>query len=654
MDFFAAQDQARRRTRVLVVLFGLSILGIVLALYVPLNVIMGSRPGGHDLRLLLQVATPVSLFILGGAWWRLRSLRSGGATVAALMGARRVAPGTDAPDEQRLLNVVEEMALASGVPVPALFVMEQEEGINAFAAGYSIHDAAVVVTRGALDRLDREELQGVVAHEFSHIMNGDMRLNIRMMGVLYGLLLLTVVGRGVLRSAAYGGRRRGKEAGGALLLGVALVAVGYLGVFFGKLLKAAISREREYLADAAAVQFTRNPAGVAGALKKISMLYPGSVVQDHHAEELSHLFFASGLRDRWLSMPFFRTHPPLEERIRRIDTAWDGRYDVKVPEVMRERADAERADRVPGVGVPPMARMGLPTAAVIATMGAPAAVHLAYGRQRLDGIPPSLRDAAHDEAGAQALIFALLLTGRGAERQEGGGGDDVRERQLDLIATYGGADMVRGTIALAATVAGTGADARLAMVDLALPSLHALSEPRAVAFRRTAQWLVRADDRVDMFEYALVHILARHLRTVEPPGAGLGRRVHSFKPLREDAQLVLSAIAHSGARTVAEAEAAFAAAAERLPGPAHPLAIQPPGAIDLPRMDRAIQRLETAAPGVRRRFVDACAHCVAFDGRVLPAEAETLRAVAEALDCPLPPLSALPPIPASSPPRVPA
>jgi Zn-dependent protease with chaperone function len=639
MDFFAAQDQARRRTRILVVLFGLSILGIVLAVYIPLNLVMGGRHGAHDPWLLLQVATPISLFILGGTWWRLRSLRAGGAPVAALMGARRVLPNTDDPGDQRLLNVVEEMALASGVPVPAVFVLDREEGINAFAAGYSIHDAAVVVTRGTLERLDRDELQGVIAHEFSHILNGDMRLNIRMVGVLYGLLLLTVVGRGVLRGTAYGGRRRGKEAGGALAIGLGLMVAGYLGVFFGKLLKAAISREREYLADAAAVQFTRNPAGIAGALKKITMLFPGSVIENHHAEELSHVFFASGLREGWLAMPFFRTHPPLEERLRRIDRTWDGRYDVKVPDVMKERVAAERADRVPGAGVPPMARLGLPTAAVIASVGAPAAIHLAYARQLLDRIPPALREAAHDEKGAQALIFALLIA------EETG---EVRERQLEVIAGFGGAELAHAAETLAAAVAEAGPDARLALLDLALPSLHALSEPSAVGFRRTAQWLIRADGRVSMFDYALVHMLARHLRPGERDSPGLARQIHSFQPLRDDVQLVLSTVAHSGAASLPEAEASFVAAAARLPDAARPLALQPADTIDLPRMDRAIQRLERSSIGIRRRFVDACAHCVAFDGQVLPAEAETLRAIAEALDCPMPPFGA------DAPARVPA
>jgi Zn-dependent protease with chaperone function len=626
MDFFAAQEEARKRTRLLVVLFGLAILGIVFLIYLPANLWFTGGRGGYDPVLFAQIALPVSLFILAGSWWRLRSLRAGGPTVATLMGGRQVLPNAHGPAERRLLNIVEEMALASGTPVPAVFVLDREEGVNAFAAGYSIHDAAVVVTRGCLERLDRDELQGVMAHEFSHILNGDMRLNIRLVGILYGLLLLTVVGRGILRGAAYSGHRRDRSGGAqAAALGLGLMAVGYVGIFFGKLIKSAISREREYLADAAAVQFTRNPGGIAGALKKIEMLYPGGVLEDHHAEELSHVFFVNGLREGWVNL--FRTHPPIERRIRRIDPRWDGRYDVKVPDIMKERAEAARADRVPGEGVPAMARMGLPVAAVVASMGAPAAVHLAYARRLLDRIPDALRDAAHDAEGARALVFALLL-----DPEPG----TVRADQLERIREYGGDAVVRAAENLADGVLASGPDARLALLDLALPALRTLPVAQATPFRRTAQHLIRADGQVRMFDYAVVHILARHLASDREPARDRSASIHSFRPIRDEVELVLSAVARSGASTDREAEAAFRAAADRLPGTVGELALRPEPAVDVVRVDRALRRLEEATLGIRRRLVDACAHCVAFDGQVLADEAEALRAIAEALDCPLP------------------
>jgi Zn-dependent protease with chaperone function len=630
MDFFAAQEEARKRTRLLVVLFGLAILGIVLLIYLPASLWLTGGWGGFDPVLFAQIAIPVSLFILAGSWWRLRSLRAGGPTVATLMGGRQVLPNTLAPPERRLVNIVEEMALASGTPVPAVFVLDREEGINAFAAGYSIHDAAVVVTRGCLEHLDRDELQGVIAHEFSHILNGDMRLNIRLVGLLYGLLLLTVVGRGILRGAAYSGHRRDRGGGAqAAIVGLGLLVVGYVGIFFGKLIKSAISREREYLADAAAVQFTRNPGGIVGALKKIEMLYPGGVLRDHHAEELSHVFFADGLREGWVSL--FRTHPPVERRIRRIDPRWDGRYDVKVPDAMKARAEAARAERVPGEGVPAMARMGLPAAAVMASMGAPAAVHLTYAQRLLERIPDALRDAAHDAEGARALVFALLL-----DPEPGA----VRAEQLERIGEYGGDVVARAAENLASGVLASGPDARLALLDLALPVLRTLPVAQATPFRRTAQRLIRADGKVRMFDYAVVHILDRHLASGRKPARDRSARIHSFARIREEVEIILSAVARSGASAEREAEAAFRASADRLPAAVGELALRPEPAVDVVRVDRALRHLEEATLGIRRRLVDACAHAVAFDGQVLGDEAEALRAIAEALDCPLPPIGA--------------
>ncbi|HWV58524.1 MAG TPA: M48 family metallopeptidase, partial [Longimicrobiales bacterium] len=330
MDFFQAQESARARSRVLVALFLGAVVAIIVTVYVVIQIVLaatgGMAPGFYP-ELFAVVAIGTSLLIAGGSGFRTLQLRSGGASVAEMLGGRRVSPDTRDIAERRLLNVVEEMAIASGMPVPAVFVLDAEQGINAFAAGYTIHDAAVAVTRGTLERLDRDELQGVIAHEFSHILNGDMRLNVRLIGLLFGILLLSVVGRGLLRGAAYGGRGRKGGGGQVALIGLALTLLGFVGVFFGRLIKAAVSRQREFLADAAAVQFTRNPGGLADALKKIggATARGGSLVRNHHAEELSHLFFAEGVQ-RAFAGGALSTHPPLDERIRRIEPNWDGKY----------------------------------------------------------------------------------------------------------------------------------------------------------------------------------------------------------------------------------------------------------------------------------------------------------------------------------------
>jgi Zn-dependent protease with chaperone function len=642
VDFFAAQDAARRQSRRLMVLFGAAVAAIIGVAYLPLHVTIGPGPGAPpDPGLLAAVAAVLLLVIGAGSAHRTGQLRAGGAAVATGAGGRFVPPASTDPAERRLLNIVEEMALASGVPVPIVFVLDAEEGVNAFAAGHTIHDAAIAVTAGALRLLDRAELQGVVAHEFSHILNGDMRLNIRLIGLLHGILLLTIAGRGLLHGAGGSGRgwtrrRRGGDVQLALV-GAALVIVGSVGVAAGKLIRAALSRQREFLADAAAAQFTRDPGGLAGALRKIGAVPRGSHVDSHRAEELSHLFFASGFRRSVFGA--LDTHPPLEQRIRRLDPAWDGRYPVS-PALARPPL-SRRAQGTPGAAAfvasvgptgptgptGPITPVAAAPAALLAATGAPSADHLAQAQRFLAGLPPELSAAAHDAREAQALIFALLRSKDPV----------VAEAERAVLRSFGGAALVAAVDALVPPVRALGGAARLALLDLALPALHALDGTHRATFRRAVHQVVRADGEATLFEYALARTLARHLAGPgDPPPPA--RALHSLRPLREDVQALLSALAWSDAADATSARAAFTAAVQRLPPGVGHLQLQPAGPPDLARIDRALRRLEAGSPGVRGRFLDACAHAVAHDGVVTGAEAELLRAVAEGLDCPIPPL----------------
>ena len=354
MNFFDYQDRARKWTRLLVVLYALAVLLTILSVYAvviivfhaaapavvnvtsphhllsadPVMVFPDDRNisywGWWEPGWFLWSALLTALVLLSGTVYKVVELAGGGAVVARLMGGSPVELQTAEPGEQRLRNVVEEMAIASGTPVPELYVLP-DESINAFAAGHTTHDAAIAVTRGALRVLTRDELQGVIAHEFSHILNCDMRLNIRLMGLLNGLLLIALSGYYLMRFSGNAMPRRGKGAGAVALLalfGLLIMVVGYIGVFFANLIKAAIGREREYLADASAVQFTRNPAGLAGALKKIAALSEGSMIESPAAAQTSHFFIAEPGVSSWLN--FLATHPPLEDRIRRLDPAFTG------------------------------------------------------------------------------------------------------------------------------------------------------------------------------------------------------------------------------------------------------------------------------------------------------------------------------------------
>ena len=660
MDFFDAQDQARRVSRLLIVLFLGAVVGMIAIVYLTVLVAMGLAPLGsggglpgatpgpgtewfafHP-EILGAVALGMGILIGGGTAFRTSQLSRGGGAVADLLGGRRVDPATQDPGERVLLNVVEEMSIASGLPVPAVFVMDGEQGINAFAAGHSPTDAAVAVTRGALDLLTRDELQGVIAHEFSHILNGDMRLNVRLMGLLFGILLLSVVGRGVLRGGMLGGGRRSSggrrgSGGQVAIVGVVLILLGYLGVVFGRLIQAAVSRQREFLADAAAVEFTRNPEGLAGALKRIGG-GGGSRIQNHHAQEAGHLFFAGGTGRALLRLT--STHPPLEERVRRLDPRWDGSFElppsagVAGPGAPRVGAPPAGAGRTPlegRQGAMAGTLRGFP-AILLASAGAPQPRHVDYARRLLADVPPPLREAVRTPEGAVPTVLALLQAGMADTAAAGAG---------EHISGALGKETARRTAELAGAVRSLGPAARLPLLELALPSLRTLPRDRANALRSTVRTLIGQREEVRPFDFALFHLLQRTLAAGS--GDGPARRPGStpLSRLRGEAEILLSAVARSATGNEIQVARAFHEGAAQLvsgAGEETGYQLRPRNDVGLDRVDAALDRMEGAAPAARKAFLNAAATTVQADGHVEVEEAEMLRALAEALDIPLPPL----------------
>ena len=656
MDFFEAQGQARSLSRRLVLLFGLAVALMIVGVYFVAVIAlglgaseMGIEAGPQTLfhpGLFVAVTAGMLLVIGGGSAFRTAQLRKGGSAVAELLGGRRIDPGSRDPLERRLLNVVEEMSIASGIPVPAVYVMDGEQGINAFAAGHTIHDAAVAITRGGLETLTRDELQGVMAHEFSHILNGDMRLNVRLMGVLFGILILTVVGRGILRGGymSRGGRRSGGRDGGGgqiVLIGIALIILGYLGVLFGRLIQAAVSRQREFLADAAAVQFTRNPDGISGALRKIGGAVDGSKLQNHHAQEAGHLFFSEGVRGAFARS--FATHPPLRTRIKRVNPGWDGSYldptPVAIPSAEQERRAQKKAGGAGGRAPFPLpfplpgfpeggGALGGAALGAVAAAGTLNAGHLAQARSILGGIAEEVRTATRSPEGAVAVMVGLLLDEDPA----------VRTRQERTVESGLGPETLARAKALAPAIRSAGAGARLPLLELCLPSLRALDAERGEALSRVVGPLTRADGKVHAFDFALYHLLRRALpggpdaATSARVGPGLSRR-------HREAETLLSAVAWAGSSDAERVEASFLAGAGALgPGAAAAVALQPSAGLDLERVDEALGRLETLPPKDRRTLLQALERTVMADGEVIAEEHELLRAVAEALDVPMPPL----------------
>ncbi|MGC2166174.1 MAG: M48 family metallopeptidase, partial [Gallionella sp.] len=362
MNFFEAQARAKRQTGWLLLLFALAVAGlVVLTNLLVMAVIFFNRDIGSYTQLTFWQRFDWGLFgivsiasiavILLGSTYKMLSLKGGGSVVAELLGGRLVPHNTDDPALRRLINVIEEMAIASGTPPPPVYLLD-DMGINAFAAGLTPYNAVIGVTRGAITYLSRDELQGVIAHEFSHIFNGDMRMNIHLMGVLHGILLIGLAGYYLLRVTRFTTSSRSRGGGNAviivLVLGVGLLVIGYVGFFFGQWIKATVSRQREFLADASAVQFTRNRHGIAGALIKIGGATWGSRLESPSARQYCHAYFSDGVGGFLDGL--FATHPPLEHRIKRIDPRWDGKFVApKVEEVAAARDPADIAAARPKV-----------------------------------------------------------------------------------------------------------------------------------------------------------------------------------------------------------------------------------------------------------------------------------------------------------------
>jgi Zn-dependent protease with chaperone function len=635
VNFFEHQDRARRQTVRLVLLFALAVvlivgaLNLVVALLLPMlsHDPQTAAPSGLFSRVppvvYLWTTGIVLLVILGGTVYRVLQLARGGEAVAEMVGARPVSPATEDAGERRLLNVVEEMAIASGTAVPRVYLME-EGGINAFAAGYSPNEAVVAVTRGALEGLDRDRLQGVVAHEFSHILNGDMRLNIRLLGVLNGILVIGAMGLHILRGMGRGRiRSRGRGSGQAMLLilgfGVALTVIGFAGVFCGRLIKSGVSRQREFLADASAVQYTRNPAGIAGALKAILNGQAGSLVDNRHAEDLSHMFFAEGFRSRlgsWLA-----THPPLTERIARIDPRLlaEGARDFAAP--------ATKAEASPGVSALAGQSEGPPPpAAVVASVGRLAPAQLAHAAILAERIPEGLRRALRSDVGATGVVLALLL-----HRDPG-----TREGQLAAMRAARDDQSLASILERREEIEALGPQLRLPLLELALPMLAELSVEARQALLAEVRAVVTADNKVSLAEF-VVQTLLRHQIG---PGAGRATPIRylMLQPLLTDCGLLLSLLAHSSRMAIEARREAYGVAMEQL-GVAGASLLDPKDC-GLDAVEHALERLRAAMPGIKQRFLHAGATVVLADDVVRMSELELLRAVSMVLDCPMPPLEA--------------
>ena len=632
MNFFEHQDQARKQTWWLILLFVLAVIAIVVVMDLLMLFLLGSASSGQaanagnlmtsdNLPVLLGTSVVTIGVILLASLYRISSLRSGGSVVATELGGVLVGADTSDPLRRRLRNVVEEIALAAGVPVPTIYVMEQESNINAFAAGYSPADAAIAVTRGTLEKLNREQLQGVIAHEFSHIINGDMRLNIRLMGVIFGILMMSIIGRHLMyaSSSRHSYSSNNKNGGGLMMVAIGVMVIGYVGMFFGNLIKAAVSRKREFLADASAVQFTRNPQGIAGALKRIAV--DGNEAKfSVDTNEVSHMLFSGNALSSLMA-----THPPLLDRIQRIEPNFNPQELTTIARRSERAAafaeqESEAAERRAAAAEKPSHAFG----GILGDIGNPDQQQMLYAALLSASFPDAIQQAAHSPEWAPEVLCLVLLDND----------PDIRDKQLLMVASRLGPDSERQCRYLANELPRVEPEQRLPLAAICMPALKRRPREDLLALHQAIRELVDADGKTSLFEYAIGCMLRAQIRDALDPA---DVRVHGnrrLSGLRRHAVALLDTVANVGHQDPATALAARDAGLTRS-------GLQHQGPSPLAGgwktvLDQTLEPLNKLSPQAKEKLIAGLVATVTHDHQVTLEESEILRAICAALHVPLP------------------
>ena len=616
MNFFEHQHRAKKNSTRLVFLFALAVIAIIIAVYFPIQYLMADKIWPKDFikdnpiiwnyKLLMYVAIGTFTVILIGSYLKIRELAEGGIAIAYMMNGRLLEPETQDFKEKQLLNVVEEMAIASGIPSPNVYLLDHDSTINAFAAGYTTGDAVIGVTRGTIEKLNRDELQGVIGHEFSHILNGDMRLNIKLVGLLHGILAIAIIGRTFLSSRRSSSSHRRQGGGPLIFIGLALFLIGWIGHFFGKLIQSAVSRQREFLADASAVQFTRNADGIGNALKKIGGYLgspaTGSYLNTANRSEIAHMTFANVNFSEafgWTS-----THPAIEKRIQAIDASFNPARETKIegaPYVQpgfQNKPEVQRNVHLDDVNMPVSKKIKYTSSAISGLVGTTPPQAVDQQKIWLQSLPRDIYDACHNCIRARSIVYALLTEYSEAARHQARGFLKLR----DAHATESFNELWEPLTAL-------GPESRLRLIDLCIPALRKLSQDEYKMFIQNLIELVRMDQKVSMFEYLLMKIVKKHLNNHKHPQKPRNIHIHDIKNVQSE----LNALVQS---------------------------IQNHDRFDVSTIDQAIQKLSQTSFPVRQQILESCAQAAFSDKVISWKEAEMLRAIGDALDCPIPHLGA--------------
>lgn len=629
MNFFKAQDQAKRKTHQLTFLFIAALISLLVMANLLVAVMLNfENPATSFTQTLAQTPPEIWLTIslgVGGvvavaSLFKYLTLRGGGRAVAESLGGILIHQNTRNAQERQLLNVVEEMAIAAGLSVPPVYLI-REDSINAFAAGFSPNDAVIGINQGTLDLLNREELQGVVAHEFSHILNGDMRINLRLMALLHGILFLGIIGYGFLRGSMFS---RNKERGGVIALGIGLLIIGYGGTFFGNLIKAAVSRQREFLADAAAVQFTRSNTGIANALKKIGGHSVGSQIKNTRAEQSSHMFFGA---IKPFAANLMSTHPPLERRIQALDPSWSGKFE-KTSRQSNSPNGAQQSALASGFSSAPTTAQVGEESQLLDSIGN---ANLAQAQALISNADQGLFSAAHDTFESRALIYAMLVADDA----------DIARQQLAFVDANAEAGVPAHVRRLMPTVATADQEQKLTLLEMAVPSLKELSGGQYKRFTALTNQLIVADQQVDIFEWVLHRILTKELYGHFIAPSRSNGNIASLKRLTTELHMLISVIATCGIANPQTQDTAFTRGWKLLQ-PNKPKNFKTVEYFDYEAFNQALAKLRELKPKLKASVLEACIQTALADGTLTQDQFALIKGIGATLDCPIPPLASKP------------
>jgi Zn-dependent protease with chaperone function len=647
MDFFEHQAQAKAASKRLLFLFLLVTFVVVVCVDFVIYTI--SKLQMLDTTLVHKVsnvsiqdfidwqlswyglaAASVSILIIGfGSLMRWLDLRKGGGGLAINLGARSLGFASKDEKEQRLINVVEEMAIAAGIIPPSIFILDYESSINAFVAGYEIEDSALIVTNGLLNNMDRDELQAVVGHEFSHILHGDNRINIHLMIMIAGFVWVSEIGHSLTSRHSYRGSRSytGRSSKGrqqAASIGIPLIIVGFFGAFCGRLIRASVSRKREYLADASAVQFTRNPQAMASALNVIRSNANKGYLKNSKAEELSHMCISPSKKSSW-----FSSHPPLDDRINTIDATFIKRHEARERKSEREekrsdkQAQKNQATRNMYSADIPQMQLGASQHLhdVIGTMSA---VNLEYAMSLHEQFPAEYKKALQGPELAKTMLLYLLLNDK----------PDLRAEQLTWLEQQlsKSQDYLHSL-----TMLSQGIQSRLALplVELLIPLLKTLDDQTKKSLLEQVLIMAKWDGKLTMFEICLYSLLKENLQPSSKNATS-----HSIKKIKLVAyefNLVVSCFIHKSGGSAADKNNLHQAMMNIFSLESQSLINKEQ--IIPNKLYATFKKLKALSPMLKRSLMDVCGDIVFHDKIVQSCEYESLKLMSLILSCPMPAMS---------------